>query len=101
MSRPNLKKVQFYNHVGEDGSHNLTVLFDSAAALKNFQTCLEKNLPSTRLTENDLLTTSAPLLSLCHVLFSIHQQMNDETLGFVGKVFGQATDIVGLHLSMR
>ena len=98
-AKPIMEEIQLYNQFNNDGSCNTTLLFDSTRALARFRTL------STRVVHRDGEATRPensadviPLEYLFEIILTIHEQMNEESLGFIGKVFTQATDIVYTRL---
>lgn len=90
-----MEKIQLYNHFNDDGSCNTTLLFDSTRALASFRKLLAHPAPPGR--EANGPETSVDVVHLDHlyeIVFTIHEQMNEESLGFIGKAFNRATDIV-------
>lgn len=94
-----MEQIQLYNKFNDDGSCNTTLLFDSTRALASFRTLL--TLPLCRgggPTGPQILVDVVPLDYLYEIVLSIHEQMNEESLGFTNKVYKRATDIVYTRL---
>ena len=91
-SSPKLERIQLYDRVGSDGSHNLTLSFDSSRVLESFKQSL--NSSSLSIEKSADPRTSMALLSLYQVLFAIHRQMNEDAMRFVEKVTGRASEMV-------
>ena len=95
-----MEQIQLYNHLNDDGSCNTTLLFDSTRALANFRTHLTNPAPrGGQAIGPETSVDVVPLNYLYEVVLTIHEQMNEELLGFIGKVFDRASEIVHTRLS--
>ena len=97
-----MEEIRLYNHFNNDGSCNMTLLFDSTRALARFRAL------STHVVHRDGEATRpensadvVPLEYLFETILTIHEQMNEESLEFIGKLFNRATDIVYTRLQTQ
>ena len=90
-----MEQIQLYNHFNDDGSCNTTLIFDSTRALARFRVLLTDPTPrNDEATEPGAPLDTAPLGFLYEIVLNLHEQMNEESLEFIKKVFDRATDIV-------
>ena len=95
-----MEQIQLYNNFNDNGSCNTTLLFDSTRALASFRTLLTHPAPrGGQAIGPETFVHTAPLNYLYEIVLIIHEQMNEESLGFIGEVFNRATDIVHACLS--
>ena len=98
-AKPAMEEIQLYNRFNDDGSYNTTLLFDSTRALARFRTLLTHPEPwGGEATGPESSVDAAPLNYLHEIVLTIHEQLNEESLGFVVKVFDRATDTVHIPL---
>lgn len=94
-AKPTMEIIQLFNHFKDDGSCNTTLSFDSTRALARFRILLTHPVPQDGgVTQPENLVDVVPLKCLYEIILIIHEQMNEESLEFVGKVFDRATEIV-------
>ena len=90
-----MEVVQLYNHFNDDGCCNTTLLFHSTRALARFRTLLTHPLHGVgEATQPEPSIEVVPLKYLHEIILTIHEQMNEESPGFIGEVFTRATDTV-------
>ena len=90
-----MEQVRLYNHFNDDGSCNTTLLFDSARALARFRLLLTHHAPrGGEASGHEASLDMVPVKCLYEIVLTIHEQMNEESLEFMEKVFDRATDIV-------
>lgn len=94
-----MEEVQLYSQFNNDGSCNTTLLFDSTRALARFRTLLTRSVRRDG-EENppEASVNMVPLNYLYEIVLTIHEQMNEESLAFIGKAFNRATEIVHTRL---
>lgn len=97
--KPTMEEVQLYSQFNNDGSCNTTLLFDTTRALARFRTLLTRSVRRDG-EENppEALGNMVPLNCLYEIVLTIHEQMNEESLAFIGKAFNRATEIVHTRL---
>ena len=94
-SKPNMERIQIYNHPKGDRSYHLTLLFDSPRVLRNCKILLTENPPpSDETTSSGITVNSKPWLSIYWILFTVHHMVNQETRLFTERLFGRASDTV-------
>ena len=94
-AKPNMEEIQLYNHFNDDGSCNTTLMFDSTRALARFRILLTRSVRRNgEETPPEASVNMVSLNSLYEIVLTIHEQMNEESLAFIGKAFNRATDIV-------
>ena len=90
-----MEQTQLHNHFNDDGSCNTTLIFDSTRALARFKILLTYPTPrNDETTEPGAPLVTAPFDFLCGIVLTLQEQMNEESLEFIEKVFDRATDIV-------
>ena len=98
-AKPIMEEIQLYSHFNNDGSCNTTLLFDSTRALARFRILLTRSVCGDG--EENPPEASVNMVSLnClyEIVLTIHEQMNEESLAFIGKAFNRATDTVHTRL---
>ena len=98
-AKPALEKIRLYNHPNDDGSWNTTLLFDSARALARFKTLLtHPGHGDSEASQPENSGDVVPLKRLYEIILTIHEQMNEDSLGFIEKVFDRSSNIVNTRL---
>lgn len=90
-----MEKIHLYNHLSDDGAYKTTLLFESTRALTRFKALITQ--PTSRNSEAVGLEASMggnPLKFFFGVILTIHEQMNEESHGFVMKVIRRAREKV-------
>ena len=98
-AKPDMERIQLYNRFIDDGSCNTTLLFASTRASARFRTLLTQFAPQGGEANGPESSVDVvPLDHLYEIVLTIHEQINEESLEFIGKVFSRATDIVQIRL---
>ena len=94
-AKPTMEEIQLYSHFNNDGSCNTTLLFDSTRALARFRILLTRSVRRDGEENPPEASVNMGSLNCLHeIVLTIHEQMNEESLAFIGKAFNRATDIV-------